>query len=119
MAFDGTLLFDTAIDQGGFERGISGLKTVAQGGIASIGSVLSFAAIAAAVAAVGSASVKAASDLQEVQNVVDVTFGAEGSKKVDSWAKAAVNAYGLSELAAKKYAGYMGSMFKSMGVAEV
>lgn len=119
MGFDGTLIFDTAIDQGGFNKGISTLKTVAQGGIASIGSVLSFAAIAAGVAAVSSASVKAASDLQEVQNVVDVTFGPEGARKVNSWAKAAVNAYGLSELAAKKYAGYMGSMFKSMGVSEV
>lgn len=119
MGFDGTLIFDTAIDQGGFNKGISTLKTVAQGGIASIGSVLSFAAIAAGVASVSSASVKAASDLQEVQNVVDVTFGPEGARKVDSWAKAAVNAYGLSELAAKKYAGYMGSMFKSMGVSEV
>lgn len=119
MAFDGTLLFDTAIDQGGFASGVAGLKTVAQSSAATIGGLLSFAAVVAGVAAVSSASIKAASDLQEVQNVVDVTFGETASRRIDSWAKAAVNAYGLSELAAKRYAGYIGSMFKSSGLTEV
>lgn len=59
----------------------------------------------AGVAALGAVAVKGvqvASDLQEAQNVVDVTFGEQGSAKIDSWSKSLLNAYGLSELSAKK-----------------
>lgn len=56
-----------------------------------------------------------ASDLQEVQNVVDVTFGAS-SETVDSWADNTLYSFGLSELAAKQYAGTMGAMLKSSGL---
>lgn len=58
-----------------------------------------------------------ASDLQEVQNVVDVTFG-ESAGSINDWAKSARTSYGMSELAAKKYNGTMGAMFKSMGKTE-
>ena len=59
----------------------------------------------------------AASDLQEVQNVVEVTFGEEGAEQINSWAKQAAGAYGLSEKAAKQYTGTVGAMLKSMGLA--
>lgn len=55
------------------------------------------------------------SDLAEVQNVVDVTFG-KGAKTINSWAKTTAKAYGVSELSAKKYSGTMGAMLKSMGL---
>jgi hypothetical protein len=48
----------------------------------------------------GEAAISAASDLAEVQNVVDVTFG-DGARQIDAWAQAAGNAYGLTELQAK------------------
>lgn len=64
----------------------------------------------------GSASVKLASDLQEVQNVVDVTFG-ELNGQVDAFAKNAITSYGLSETVAKKYMGTFGAMAKSFGYA--
>lgn len=54
------------------------------------------------------------SNLQEVQNVVDVTFG-EMSKNVDNFAKNAINTIGLSETVAKKYMGTFGAMAKSFG----
>lgn len=57
-----------------------------------------------------------ASDLTEVQNVVDVSFG-ESAKIVDEWAKTTLEAYGLNELSAKQYAGTMGAMLKSSGLA--
>lgn len=60
-------------------------------------------------------SISAASDLVEVQNVVDVTFGSS-TDTINSWAKAAVNAYGLSETKAKQYTSTIGSMLKSMGI---
>ncbi|MEG0133494.1 MAG: hypothetical protein RR891_06025 [Clostridium sp.] len=56
------------------------------------------------------------SNLTEVQNVVDVTFGSM-SAKVDEFAKNAINTAGLSETMAKKYMGNFGAMSKSMGFA--
>lgn len=56
-----------------------------------------------------------ASDLTEVQNVVDVTFG-NSAGVVDEWAKTTLNAYGLSELSAKRFSGTMGAMLKSSGM---
>lgn len=59
--------------------------------------------------------VQLGSDLTEVQNVVDVTFGSL-SGKVDTFAKSAIKSFGLSETAAKKYSSTMGAMLKSMGI---
>lgn len=65
----------------------------------------------------GKKCVSLASDLEEVQNVVDVTFG-EGAETVNKWAKSAATAFGMSELDAKKFNGTMGAMLKSMGLNE-
>lgn len=62
-------------------------------------------------------SIGLASDLSEVQNVVDTTFGA-GAEKIYAWAKSAGEAYGLSELAALQYTSTLGAMFKSMGLGQ-
>ena len=65
------------------------------------------------------ASVKLASDLTEVQNVVDVTFGKnKNADTINDWAKNAASAFGLSELQAKKFNGTMGAMLKSMGLSD-
>lgn len=58
-----------------------------------------------------------ASDLTEVQNVVDVTFG-KNAELINKWAQEAKKGFGLSELAAKQYAGTMGALLKSAGVAD-
>jgi len=60
-------------------------------------------------------AIEYASDLTEVQNVVDVSFG-QGSKVIDEWAKTTLNAFGLNELSAKRYAGTMGAMLNSSGL---
>ena len=65
----------------------------------------------------GKASMELSSDLQEVQNVVDVTFTTM-SDKVNEFAKSADASAGLSETMAKEYAGTFGTMAKSMGFAE-
>ena len=57
-----------------------------------------------------------ASDLQEVQNVVDVTFGEKGAAAVEDFAKKAAGNFGMSELSAKKFTGTMGAMLKSMNL---
>lgn len=66
----------------------------------------------------GKAAVGVASDLNEVQNVVDTTFGTEGAIKVNEWARNAAEAFGESELQAKQFTSTLGAMFKSMGVGQ-
>ena len=57
------------------------------------------------------------SDLAEVQNVVDVTFGSMSSK-VNEFARDAMTSYGMSEKVAKEYMGQLGSMSKAFGNTE-
>lgn len=59
--------------------------------------------------------IELASDLTEVQNVVDVTFG-DSSGTINNWAKQAATSFGMSELAAKQYTGSLGAMLKSQGI---
>lgn len=61
-------------------------------------------------------AVEYASNLTEVQNVVDVSFG-KSAEKVNEWSKTTLEAFGLNELSAKQYAGTMGAMLKSSGLA--
>lgn len=59
---------------------------------------------------------QAASDLEEVQNVVDVTFG-DGAAKIETWSKAAGAQFGLTETQAKKFTSTLGAMAKSAGLS--
>ena len=63
-------------------------------------------------------SVKYASELREVQNVADATFGEEGGKKLEKWARNALMQYGLVETAAKRYASTFGSAMTGTGLGE-
>jgi len=56
------------------------------------------------------------SALTEVQNVVDVTFGAS-SYIIENFAKTSIRNFGLSELAAKKYTSSLGAMLKASGLS--
>lgn len=64
----------------------------------------------------GKSATSLASDMTEVQNVVDVTFGSM-AKDINDFAKISIEQFGLSELAAKKYSSTMGAMLKSSGIA--
>ena len=64
----------------------------------------------------GKAAVDAASDLAEVQNVVDTVFG-DGARQIESWAKSAGQQFGLTETQAKKFTSTLGAMMKSSGIA--
>ncbi|MFR3071269.1 MAG: hypothetical protein ACLTNH_15405 [Enterocloster sp.] len=65
----------------------------------------------------GAQCIELGSDLQEVQNVVDVTFP-RMSKRVDEFAKNAAASFGLSETMAKKFTGTFGAMAKAFGFGE-
>lgn len=85
--------------------------------VGSIVGKLTAAGVVAIFAKWGKAAIEAASDLEEVQNVVDVTFG-DSAGKIESWAKKAGKQYGLTETAAKKYTSTIGAMLKSQGMAD-
>lgn len=84
---------------------------------AKIAKAIGSAFVTKQVIAFGKAAIGVASDLNEVQNVVDTTFG-DGSAKIDEWAKNAAEAFGESELQAKQFTSTLGAMFKSMGVGQ-
>lgn len=65
----------------------------------------------------GRAAVGAASDLAEIQNVVDVTFG-DASVQINRWAETQAGNYGLSQLQAKQFTGYYGAMLQTAGIDE-
>lgn len=65
----------------------------------------------------GKEALELGSDLQEVQNVVDVTFTTM-SDMVNEFAQNMATAAGLSETMAKRYVGTYGAMSKSFGFAE-
>jgi len=65
----------------------------------------------------GREALNLASDLTEVQNVIDTTFGADSAKQVNAWSKSAMTNFGLSELSAKKFNGTLGAMLKSSGLS--
>lgn len=67
----------------------------------------------------GKKAVNLGSDLAEVQNVVDSTFGdgSEATKTINQFAQNAAAQFGLSETMAKRYAGTFGAMGKAFGFA--
>lgn len=82
----------------------------------SIGSVIAGLGIGMIVKQQVSEAVDYASDLTEVQNVVDTVFGENSA--VNDWSKNMLNAFGLNELSAKQFAGTMGAMLSSSGLEE-
>lgn len=110
---DGSIVIDTKIDQAGLKKGISGISTSLKG----ITKIVAAAFSIKVIYNFSKACIQAASDLQEVQNVVDTVFG-ESSAIIDNFAKNAVKSLGLSELSVKKYASTMGAMLKSMKLSD-
>lgn len=104
--------WDASVDEstGNMESSFSAfLKGVAKGFVAAgIGKML---------IGLGKDAIAAASDLEEVQNVVDVTFG-DSAGRIEAWAKSAGKQYGLTETAAKRYTSTIGAMLKSQGMAD-
>lgn len=100
------------------------LGSVSKGFQATLGAAKKFAAATgivagvavAALAPLASQGLQYASDLQEVQNVVDTTF-VQSASVIDDFAKTSLEAYGLTSLQAKNYSSVLGAMYKSMGLS--
>lgn len=65
----------------------------------------------------GAQAIEVASNLEEVQNVVDISFG-KMANDVNWFAKNAMTSFGLSELAVKKTASTFMAMSNGMGIAQ-
>jgi phage-related protein len=115
----GAISLDLDTNYKPFQSQLQGISGQATGMVSSAFKKLGFVVAAAfsvkKLADFGKASIEMASNLNEVQNVVDVVFG-ESSQQVNNFAKSALTSYGLSELSAKKYTSTMGAMLKSMGL---
>ncbi|MEG0508940.1 MAG: hypothetical protein RR579_06350 [Eubacterium sp.] len=112
----GTIGLDLMANTRGFERQMGGLANKAGGIVnkAFVGLGITIGACFAVdkIVKFSKECLKLGSDLGEVQNVVDVTFGSMNAK-VNEFAQGAANSYGLSETMAKKYMGTFGAMSKA------
>jgi len=114
---DGSVIIDVLVKLS--EKDLTGLTSRLQKAgdkMKGIGNVLSIGVTAPLLLA-GKAALQMASDLDEVQNVVDVTFG-KNAGKVNKWAESLLDSFGIGELSAKKFVGTMGAMTKSMGLSD-
>lgn len=71
----------------------------------------------ASLVAVSKKCLELSSNLAEVQNVVDTTFGAS-SNIINEFAESALKNFGLTELQAKKYVSTLGAIAKASGETE-
>lgn len=115
----GRAQLDLGVNYKGFNKELQGIAGNAQGMVGGafkkLGVVVAAAFAVKSLVNFGRASIQLASNLQEVQNVVDVTFGS-ASAEIDQFAKQAITNFGMSELSAKKFSSTMGAMLKSSGL---
>lgn len=110
---DGSIILTTKVDTSGVNKGMSSIKGI----ISKIGGVMAGAFSVSLLTNFGKAAINLASDLQEVQNVVDTAFGGM-AYKMEEFSKTAIETYGISELTAKRTASTYMAMAKGMGIAE-
>lgn len=113
----GAVDFELLLNSNPFNKGIQTAgNTVQKSGIESSLKSIGKAAIAAfsvkAVVDFTKSCLELGSNLTEVQNVVDVTFGNLNSE-VDKFAQNAIEQFGLGQTVTKKYVGTFGAMAKA------
>lgn len=113
----GAIDFNLLLNSNPFNKGIKdSAKTVEKSGIETslkkIGKVAIAAFSVKAIIDFGKECINLGSDLTEIQNVVDVTFGNLNSE-VNNFAKNAIEQFGLGQTVSKKYVGTFGAMAKA------
>jgi hypothetical protein len=111
VGYDGSIRIDTNINTQGFNKGMDGITKAMKG----FASVFIKVKIAQMIVEIGKSAVNMASQLQEVQNVVDTAFG-DMSSKVEKFADTAIEKFGMSELTAKRTASTYMAMSRGMGI---
>lgn len=109
------------VNQQSFNKQLNGIAGGAEKSVKSafsgIGKTIGLVLGGAAVVSFTKSCLDLGSDLNEVQNVVDVTFK-QMNGSVNEFAKNAMTQFGLSETVTKKYMGTLGAMSNSMGFTE-
>lgn len=123
MAFtDGNIIIGTSVDVGGIGTGLTKIEK----SFKRLGKFAAFGLGIRALGNLGKAALDASSDLQEVQNVVDVSFReldaagnvvSDMTYKIEGFAQTCIEKFGMSEFAAKQTAGSFMAMGKSMGLS--
>lgn len=116
----GRIDLDLGINTSGFKNQLNGITKQSNqlsGAFGKLGKAAAAAFSVKAIVSFAKSCISLGSDLAEVQNVVDVTFGGMSSA-VNEWAKNAITSYGLSEKVAKEYMGQFGAMSKAFGNTE-
>ncbi len=113
----GAIDMELLLNSNPFNRGLKNTeKTIKSSGIENaLGNIGKIALAAFSVNAIvnfGKECLNLGSDLAEVQNVVDVTFG-ELNSKVNKFAENAIEKFGLGQTVAKQYTGTFGAMAKA------
>ncbi len=114
---DGSLIFDTKVDTTGFTKGASNVKQQAvsvQNIFKKVGTTIAAAFTVKEIISFGKEAINLASDLQEVQNVVDTAFGSM-VYKMEEFADTCIEMYGMSKLTAKQMGSTFMAMAKGMG----
>lgn len=109
--YDGSIRINTKLDRNGFNQGLNAIA----GSLKKLGGAMGVAFGVTAMVKFGKEALNIASDLTEVQNVVETAFGAMTSQ-VDAWAKNSIQQFGMSELAAKRMASTYMAMNAGMGL---
>lgn len=116
---DGCLNFDTNINKEGFEKGLKSFSDMVgdiKPKLKSLAMAVTAAFSVKKLVDFGRQSIETASDLAEVQNVVDTAFG-ESKQKMEDFADTAVKTYGISKLTAKQTGSNFMAMAAGMGLA--
>lgn len=111
VGYDGSIRIDTKMDTKGFNKGMNGMTNAMKG----FASIFVKVKIAQMIFEIGKSAVNMASQLQEVQNVVDTAFG-NMAHKVEAFADTSIEKFGMSELTAKRTASTYMAMSKGMGI---
>lgn len=109
--YDGSIRINTKLDRNGFNQGLNAIA----GSLKKLGGAMGVAFGVTAMVKFGKEAMNIASDLTEVQNVVETAFGTMSSQ-VDAWAKNSIKQFGMSELAAKRMASTYMAMNAGMGL---
>ena len=110
---DGSVILTTKVDTSGINKGMTSIKGI----ITKIGVSLGAAFSASVLLKFGKTAINLASDLQEVQNVVDVAFG-NMAYRMEQFADTAIETFGISKLTAKQTGSSYMAMAKGMKIAD-
>ncbi|WP_349947346.1 hypothetical protein ABFV83_02340 [Lacrimispora sp. BS-2] len=109
----GQIGLDLVVNQNSFNRQMAGIQGLA----AKAGKALAAAFAVKKIIDFGRSAIELGSQLAEVDNVIQQAVPSM-EKQIDSFAKTAIQQFGMSETAAKRYTGVFASMARGFGFTE-